>query len=90
MSRLLIPRPQSGSAVRRDRSRVPAVARPRRVQQDAAQQCGGRSALLRQNAAAMIVEAQLKAVWNRSLAAISYVNLYFHWDFREFNIYERK
>ena len=46
----------------------------------------GDSALLRQNAAVMFLEAQLKAVWNRSLAAIGYVNLYFHLDFREFNI----
>ena len=46
----------------------------------------GASALLRQNAAVMLVEARLKAVWNRSLTAIGYVNLDFHLDFREFNI----
>jgi hypothetical protein len=46
----------------------------------------GASALLRQNAAVMLLEARLKAVWNRSLTAIGYVNLDFHLDFREFNI----
>ena len=92
MSRLLIPHRQRGghrasrSVVRTCRapaaaggaiSRRPAMRRSLRP---------GDSALLRQNAAVMFLEAQLKAVWNRSLAAIGYVNLYFHLDFREFNI----
>jgi hypothetical protein len=46
----------------------------------------GASVPLRQNAAAMLLEARLNAVWKRSLAAIGYVNLYFHWDFPKFNI----
>ena len=46
----------------------------------------GAPALLRQNAAVMLLEVRLKTVWNRSLTAIGYVNLDFHLDFREFNI----
>ena len=41
---------------------------------------------LRQNAAALLLEALLMAVRNLSLAATGYVNLYFHWDFPKFNI----
>jgi len=44
------------------------------------------AALLRQNAAAMPVEARLKAVRDGALSAIRSVNLYFHWVFSQFNI----
>jgi hypothetical protein len=91
MSRLLIPTPNgshraSRSVVRPCRaptaaagttSRSPAMRRSLRR---------GASALLRQNAAVMLLKARLKAVWNRSLTAIGYVNLDFHLDFCEFNI----
>jgi len=98
MSRLLVPRCGSRGphASRSARAHVPPAdryGRPYRSQSGrpernaavaAAARC--RRTLLRQNAAAMLVERRLEAVRNESLAAISYVNLYFHWDFPKFNI----
>ena len=66
--------------------------RTQAVQQIAAQSgnalsaASGRFRPLRQNAAGMLITAQLKAVWKCPPAAIGHVNLYFHWDLPEFNI----
>lgn len=46
----------------------------------------GDTVALRQNAAAMLLEARLMAVRYLPLAAIGCVNSYFHWDFPKFNI----
>jgi hypothetical protein len=52
--------------------------------------CGRRNkskaTVMRQNAAVRLVGARPRAVRNLSLPAIGYVNLYFHWDYQEFNI----
>jgi hypothetical protein len=46
----------------------------------------GDTVALRQNAAAMLLEARLIAVRHLPLASIGCVNSYFHWDFPKFNI----
>jgi len=91
MSRLSIPTPNRGHRASRSlRAPAPRPDCCGRYNKIAAQQCGSRCggapALLRQNAAVMLLEVRLKTVWNRSLTAIGYVNLDFHLDFREFNI----
>jgi hypothetical protein len=91
MSRLSIPTPNRGhrasrSVERPPRAPIAAASTTNRSPATRQSLRRGAPALLRQNAAVMLLEVRLKTVWNRSLTAIGYVNLDFHLDFREFNI----
>jgi hypothetical protein len=97
MSRLPVPQRESsplhvsGSAVRHMRrvghsGRHSRSRSARRIVKNAMLAAVARYCRLRQNAAAMLLEARLMAVRYLPLAAIGCVNSYFHWDFPKFNI----